>query len=246
MPDYADGIRKTILVSSSRSGTNYFLNIYSRCFPDDVILKEIFRKGSDSLKIMQEQLGLDEAALVALAETNPSDLWSRLIAHTSARGHGIIAKIFYYHDPINSPLWRKFKKECRVVHLIRRNMFEAYLSREVARRTGEWQALVNKPQGRKIEPFVIDAAEAEHFIETRRAQVLCTRGFFSRNTNYTEVFYEDIAASPQLCAATIGRIWDRDVSVLDVDTDLRKQKTEDTASLVLNYPEIASLDRLIL
>lgn len=238
--------RKTILVSSSRSGTNYFLNIYSKCFPGDVVLKEIFRKGSDSLKPMQALTGLDEAALVRLAETDPVGLWTRLLAQAGAGGQGLIAKIFYYHAAPDAPLWREFDEGCRVVHLIRRNLFESYLSAEVARRTGEWQAFVGMSGERRVEPFAIDAAEADRFIQTRRAHVLRTRDFFVGKSDYAELFYEDIATESRLCAQAIGRIWGQDFSGLDVEADLRKQKVEDNTRLVLNYAEVAALDRAAL
>ncbi len=218
------------------------MNIYSKCFPGDVVLKEIFRKGSDSLKPMQALTGLEEALLVQLAEVNPVGLWTQLISQADARGQGLLAKIFYYHVAADAPLWREFDEGCRVVHLIRRNLFESYLSAEVARHTGEWQAFVGKSGERRVEPFVINAAEAEQFIRTRRSQVLRTRTFFAGKSDYSELFYEDIAADSRLCAAAVGQIWGLDFSQLDVQADLRKQKVEDNARLVLNYAEVAALD----
>jgi hypothetical protein len=232
--------KANILLSSARSGTNYFMSVYKKCFPDDIVVKEIFRKGGDSLAVLEELLDLPGEQILSLQETDPLALWRQIKAQAARQQVGAMAKIFYYHQPSDHPLWAHFRDQDRIVHLIRRNAFDVFVSYRMAQETGRWLDFgkSDKPPVNRIR---LDVQELEAFLDQQRTHLQRARHTFA-DSDYAEVFYEDIAASVQACAARIETIFGPLQTKPPHKIGLRKQKQTENSDLVENYDEVAHLD----
>lgn len=240
--------KNIILLSSSRSGTNFLLDIAARNFPEYLVLREIFREKSDSFSLITGVTGLDRAEIADLAARNPLDLWQRLEAGCAAHNRNVMAKIFYYHQPEDSPLWSWFRDQNRVLHLIRANFFDSWVSRKLMERTGHAISRKNRPQGTEpqdTEPaqFIADPEEAEQFIQARQAYVTRFRAFFA-GADFKELFYEDISGSSAECLAAVSGVLGMQPKINTVrETVLQRQKKRTNAEIIENYDEVAHLDR---
>ncbi len=234
--------KATILISSARSGTNYFLNVYAKCYQNDFVAKEIFRKGGDSLTALEELLQLPRDRILSIQETNPSELWRRIEKSCDLHSRRAIAKIFYYHVPEDGTLWKLFQAKTRVVHLIRRNAFNAFLSREIAQQTGRWQEFVGN---NNRHPFAgrlrLDPVQLENYISSQRAHLSRIRKLYVE-CDYHEVFYEDISESIECCVAIMPDIFGELDSEAPSSINIERQKKAANEDLVLNYDEVAHFD----
>ena len=234
---------ENLLLSSSRSGTNFFLSVYARCFPKDFVAKEIFRPNSDSLPLLEALLGVSQEEIKALVRSDPRSLWQNIVARCNEADRRALVKIFYYHVDHGSNLWTHFKENTKIVHLIRRNQFDAFLSQKVAQQTGRWQ--VFKQDGDEdatLPPFSIDQSELESYLERQKEYVSWARRYFE-GADYREVFYEDVSGSPKDCATEIVRIFERPCELKEITIGLKKQKTVSNAELVENYDALRKFDR---
>ena len=236
----------TVLISSSRFGSNYFARACQLALADTKFLGEIFRKGSDSRKYISRLLSIDEAKVASLAVSDPVALWEQ--AKTSVENERLIAKLYYYHQPESSGLWRALADgQGRVIHVMRRNLFDAFVSREIAVRLGAWNFAGEISDLKPIESFSIMEREAEFFIQNKLSEINRIRSLFFHHSNYHEIFYEDISIAPELPIALIEEIFGknalrRKLKIPDSFRDSRV-KRDSNASVILNYSGVAHLDR---
>lgn len=234
----------SILVSSARSGTNYFLDVYKECFPSDFVVKEIFRDGGDSLKLIASLLDISTEAVVDKLEANPRAFWMRIEKQCADQGIRALAKIFYYHQSPEAALWSYFKNHDRVVHLIRRNPFDSFLSLKVATQTGQWQNR-GKEQSAQDVTVTLDPAELGAFIDRQKGFVEWTRRKFANAIDYRELFYEDIADSMDSCVAFIRDTFGPLEGPTPTSVGIKRQKTTTNDEIVANYAAVQHLDMRI-
>jgi len=177
-----------VVLSGSRSGTNYFLSVYKEMVPDAVVLREVFRKGGDNLPELAELTGMPMTRLAVLGQEEPVALWKILRQAVGSRP--LALKIFYYHARPESPIWERFAKEARIVHLLRRRILDTLISRKLAEATGRWitPSDVTSPSRPS---FRLDPAEVAAFIAERQDYVRSFRERF-RGADIHEIGYEDI------------------------------------------------------
>ena len=238
-------LQQIVVVSSSRSGTNYLLGMYARCFPGDIVLREIFRRGGDSLTIISQLIGVGEADIVSDLLPDPLMLWRRIVDAGAVKGQSAIAKIFYGHVPRESILWSYFRCNNIVVHLIRKNLLDSFVSLKVAQSTGVW---VSRPGDERLDAprrMSIDAREAERFVRERAKHISWARAYFS-GSNYREIFYEDIQRSPEACVEAILGMRLRDGApsrAAQFGAPTKKHARPSNPAFIENYAEVAHLDR---
>lgn len=213
-------------------------------FPRDLVLKEIFRPQSDSLHLLAPHLRKDPEAIVEMARTDQLGLWREIVARSEEANQRAMAKIFHYHAPHGGALMEHFRAHSNVIHLIRRNIFDVYVSAMLAQQTGQWQLVENDVPAGDPEPFAIDRAEFEDFRRTRMDEIRLAREFFAGSPNYHEVFYEDICDHPVDCGRLIGEIFGVEVAS-EMSTYQKKQKSAPNSALIKNYSEVADLDASI-
>ena len=232
---------ENLLLSSARSGTNFFLAVYGKCYPQDFVVREIFRPKFDSLPKLVSLLKLPEEEIKRLVEQDPVGLWRQITARCAETERHALAKIFYIHAEPEAELWQHFRETTKIVHLIRRNQFDAFLSQKIARQTGKWQRLRGSEDSERPPKVKLWPGATKRFLDQQQAHVDWARDTFGA-ADYTEVFYEDIAASAEVCAEAIQRIYGRPAAATDFDIWLRKQKTVTNAELVENYEDVQHLD----
>lgn len=233
--------RENILVSSSRSGTNFFLEVLGKCDPNAVILREIFRRGSDRPTTISHLTQMPEAEVVRLAREDPVSLWRTICNRCKADDRQVIAKIFYYHAPERSPIWGDLRENANVVHLVRRNLFRTFVSLKMAETTGVWH--LRSDEVARVEPIHIVASEAEDFIRARTKRIEWARRFFA-GARYSEVHFEDISSSPEECARVIAGLGLAErPSTSDLTLGIQRQSPDDLSLSVRNYAEVRHLDR---
>lgn len=233
--------KANVLLSSARSGTNYFLSVYKECFPNDFVVKEIFRRKGDSFAALEGLLQMSQEDILAFKQISTCKFWERVEARCVQESRGCMAKIFYYHFPRDEELWNHIRTKNRVTHLIRRNAFDVFLSTKIAVETGHWQETGKNKSRSEVGPFTLDPDEISAFLDKQRDHVATARAFFAQS-DYSEVFYEDIASSIDACTAQITEIFGPFETKPPTKVGIVKQKKKSNRELVANYDEIAHLD----
>ncbi len=243
-------MKNSILLSWPRSGTNYFLAVYSKIFPNDMVFDEIFRKGGDNLAKLSCTFKIDKPDILELLEKNPNKLWKMIRQKASQKGTRAIVKVFYYHSQSASELWNNFRDKNKIIHLVRRNPFDAFLSYKIARQTGVWKIVsspkingITEKKDPEIVPFQVSIAEVEEFLVRRRRHMARCRSFFSA-FDFNEIFYEDISGSVGACAGAIGNLFGVSIPDQPMEIEIRKQRDRDPRELLLNYEDVARFDRV--
>lgn len=239
-------MRHTVVVSSARFGANYFVRACQCSVENMKFVGEIFRKGSDGRRYMAQLLSTDEISVASLAAKDPASLWAR--AKSKSHQGALIAKLYYYHQPEESSLWTELAGgEDHVIHMIRRNLFDAYVSREIAVKFDMWGSKGNGLDRDQIRGVVIPEEEVIKFIEDRSFEISRTRAMFLDHSHYHEVFFEDICLAPELAVSVVEAIFGKASlkEKIKISKDFRdgRVKNFSNASTILNYEDICYLDR---
>ena len=121
---------------------------------------KVYKDGEDGAKFLREAVFYDR-------------YWRKLKA--------VGFKIFY--DQAHKD---KYAEDIHIIHLIRRNLFESWVSYEVALRTDEWAVLkCEKPKSSPLPPFMIDAKKCGQLFK----QVMAYRKW-ARETFHDHPFLE--------------------------------------------------------
>lgn len=234
-------MQKVILLSSARSGTNYFLDIFSKTVPNSLVLKEIFRKDGDNLDFLSELFKQPSDQIIKYFNEYPVDAWNDLINSISNETEYLVVKLFYYHIDNLSFFLHHISKDHIVVHLIRKNIFNTYISLQLALHTGKWQS-IKKSNNDDIE-LIINRNELIKFIDYRTKEI-----WKIKNTNifmnYFEIYYEDISKNSSSCITAISKILNTSTNI-NVPASLKKQKVKPNMEIIKNYSDIADLDKEI-
>jgi len=229
-----------VVLSSSRSGTNYVLSVFHQMQPGACVLREVFRKGSDSVPDMVKLTGQPATELQPLAREDPVTLWETLTQAADTAHKRLALKIFYYHQPASAPLWHRIAGEAQIVHLVRRRLLDTFISLKRAEATGEWMRIGEGPKT-QVPPITVDRGELAQFVRLRQRYVEAARARFSE-ADFTEIAFEDIAADPALCAEALAPILGV-AAPHDVTIKVRRQNPLPPRETVANYEDIASFDR---
>lgn len=233
----------SVLMSSARFGANYFLNVLRVVWPQALILGEIFRKGGDTHKVLSQLLSQEVDVVKARASTDAEGLWRDVLQ--AAPHQLVIAKAFYYHQPHSAAIWPALAQGTKVIHLVRANLFDAYVSRELAVRSRLWSLRIDEtvpPQA--TAPMHINPTAAEAYVRERLADINWCRTTYA-GTDFTEITFEEISRSPRRCAETIGRVFGPGAMCLppgEIKSSTARIKKVSNADLILNYPDVAHLD----
>lgn len=242
-PDKAEPGQTTIVLTAARFGGSYFLDAIGRARPKDLILQDIFRSGGASLPKLSRFLERSEKDLGAMASEDPSELW-RLIRSTAAdTGTNVCAKVYYYHLPRDHALWSDLAGS-RIIHVLRRNLFDAYLSRVRAEANSLWQTNDAQRARQTTAPVYVDPKLVQRFVTERNDQIAWARRRFAA-TDFHEITYEDIAAGPMTCRQTLRRIFS-DIPPTKPGSRISqgrlRMKQASNADVIQNYGAVAHLD----
>jgi LPS sulfotransferase NodH len=107
-------------------------------------------------------------------------------------------RIFYYHVKDDRRVWEYLAADesVRIVHLSRRNLFECFVSRCVALKTGEWKRTAKDAPAALLEPFEIDVDTCRTYFDSITAYREWARSYFAAHPRH-DLYYEDLVADFQ-------------------------------------------------
>ena len=210
------------------------------------VLGEIFRKGSDSKLALSQLLNVEQSDVGSLAAQDPVNMWE--LAKAASVDQDLIAKLYYYHQPIDSPLWDALRLNGdRIIHVLRRNLFDAYVSRELAVKYKLWNLKSHNFNSIEMGELIVSEDAAQSFIMTKTTEIAHIRNLFRDRDYYYEVFYEDFSYSPFICLKVMQHIFGKsaETSVMQGFAELQygRIKVSSNADIVQNYREVSHLDR---
>ena len=234
--------RAFVIVSSARSGSNLlvtYLRQVSRaaCFGEILLERFPERAGWDRL-VKRLDLPADARRL---AREDATAFWELFLTQGLRRRRWVGAKAFYYHRR-GDPLWERFAaQDHRVFHLWRDATFDQYVSRALARESGEWKAGEERARTGEVprvdgEPRVeFDRQEYLAYRQTLRADIEATRERYGGTDRYVELEYRhltDLAFVAELLERLFGER-------IDVREGLRRQRGRPKIEYLTNPADAA-------
>lgn len=234
-----------VVMTSSRFGGRYFLEKLSKCRPEFIILHEVMRKSTDSQRALSTLTKLPLDQLKAMAASEPETLWTVISDAAKANQKSVVMLVYYYHQPRASALWDLIYKEARIVHLVRRNLFEAFLSRQAAFQRNAWRSNGAPSQLQKNDELMeLDEKELRTYINDRTKDIEWGRKRFGSG-DYNEVFFEDITRTAGICLEEINRLFpvSENVSLSPARLAQPSRQRLSNVERVANYAFVAKFDR---
>lgn len=237
-------MQKFILIGHPRTGSSLLKELISQN-SDCLFFGELFHPIENerrSTHVIQEDDSLtyyndhEEDAFEYLNRT----IWRKENERFRAVGFKLFSERI--DCPGTKRLFARIKEEypdIKIIHLIRDNMLDIYVSRKRAELSGIWrmQAGSDRSAYEAGGKFAIDPNLLEQFFK----QTSEMTGFFktySRTNDYIEISYDDLSKNPQLESS---RVFDfLSLQNVDVNIPLQKQNKSENSSLVLNYDQLLS------
>jgi LPS sulfotransferase NodH len=227
--------RTFILLSVARSGSNLlrdYLNQHNsvRCFG------EVFKKSFVNEKDWQFFASMD-SNIDRLHADDLVSFWKLALEHYELDHPVIGAKIFYYHREGNE-IWRYFaSSRTPIIHLVREELIDSYLSLKLAEASGVWK----QPRKKMIETDY----ERNIYVDLIDFKKYCTR--MQRYIKQARALFQN---NPCLNLSYSSLINDRDnimravysfLGLPDQPTSSRlvKQRSHNREELIINWTETA-------
>jgi LPS sulfotransferase NodH len=181
-----------IILGHARTGSNLLAASLDR-HPDVTVYGELFHDVELKRSRWPTPAGFlcDGDDPVAFLES------SVFLATSGARAVGF--RLFYDHGrriARGEALWEHLVADdaVRVIHLWRSNLLESYVSRLVARRTGQWLRRATVVAPARTEPFEVDIAECRAYFDDVTERRAWARRAFARHPT-VEITYDDLASA---------------------------------------------------
>jgi LPS sulfotransferase NodH len=229
---------KFLIVGTARTGSTLLvdaLNEHSQC----LAFGEIFRSSDAIGWDIWPFAGHGPADLLSLYRSDPVRFLSKAIFRRWPKDYRAIGfKLFYYHarQPPFSSVWDYLRDpSIRVLHLMRRNLLEQYLSLQLAHKTNVWST--TRALERDPAPINLDASAClAHFASVEKWQQDCATFFADQPVK--EVFYEDLAGDLR---GSLREITDfLGIAHEDVRTKFVRQRNSPISRAIANYDELKS------
>jgi LPS sulfotransferase NodH len=226
-----------LIIGRSRTGSTLLLRSL-KMHKQAVIYGEVFRNNTIN---WQPQFGWVTATLHRNYLGNPiSFLDERIFRLQPVAVKAVGFKLFYYHahDGNLENVWDYVKrdKQLRVIHIKRKNILEAHLSRIVAGYTDTWR-LNGKQSGGEQVPLALSVEECQQAFEETRTQEVEYDAIFADHPTL-QMTYEDLSRD---FANEMGRV--QNFLALDHQPLLpvtTKQSKLPLPSRIANYAELKS------
>jgi LPS sulfotransferase NodH len=247
---------KFILLGQGRSGSSLITEALAE-HPDVRVAGEVFHADEKGRRLAFEGLNGDGPCGASEAQyyRDGADAWEfleRVVFRAPSPG-GVRAagfKMFYLHarrNPAEKRAWSYLiaNDDVRVIHLIRENMLESYISLRVAFLTGEWERLKGTNTQRKEQPLLR--------LEPKECEV-----YFNQELVWRKWAGKSFSSHPFLEIKYEGDVCARFVEVMDEIHDfisvprrrarqlLEKQAQRPPREAVTNYDELKEYFRYTL
>jgi LPS sulfotransferase NodH len=211
--------RKFVIISDARTGSTLLMALLDN-HPEIIAKGELFKQ--------------------LLDRTTP-DIWKDLFRKRSKKIKWVGFKLFYDH-PWNSgerKVWDLIEQDKNIViiQLVRHNKVRSYVSKQIGLKTKLWTEGINKPNTLTLEDkkVNIDPRKCIENIEEIDRLEFQTKERF-RDHKIIPMIYEELSADKN---KAMNRIYkDLNVTVMEIQTNLKKQNPEKLQDLVLNYEEL--------
>lgn len=151
-----------------------------------------------------------------------------------------------WHSPMQKPYLFQYIKnqKLQVIHLVRNNIFQAYLSEQYALSTNTWHLMSQPSEDRINQKIDININELKYQIEFRQSEINYFRSSLKQlNINHVELAYEDIIDSQK------NEFSDRVIKMLksffDIDSSnfnplvaTKKVMTNKAIDIISNYQKV--------
>ena len=170
-----------------------------------------------------------------MAHEDATAFWELFLAQGLRRRRWLGAKVFYYHRR-GDPVWSRFEAEDhRIIHLWRDATFDQYVSRALARESGEWKAQHrSEERADSDEPRVtFDRDDYLRYRSGLRDDIEATRARYGHSDRYLELEYRQL--SDHALVADLLEDWFGER--LDLREGLRRQRGRPKIEYVSNPDE---------
>jgi hypothetical protein len=228
--------RTFIVLSAGLSGSDLlrdYLNQHAsiRC------LGEIFKKSFVNEKGWQRLSG-GSAELKHLHETDLVSFWKHILERYKLDKPVIGAKIFYFHRE-DDEIWRYFaSSHTPIIHLVRGELIDSYLSLKLAEVSGIWKQPRNKKTDAEHDRNIsVDLADFENYCRRMERYIDRTRMLFGDNPSL-QVDYSSLVSDRQNSMSAVYSF----LGLPDHETAprLSKQLSRNREELITNWDETAS------
>lgn len=234
----------SVLMTASRFGGRLFYSSLQQVAPSILQLEEVMRPGSNSLRKVTTLTGLQADEIKSLSRQTPETLCKHIYEAASAQNLSVIIRVLYYNQSRDSALWEYIHNNARVVNLVRRNLFEAFLSREEAHLNKAWTfeaALAINPNERKV-PTDVNVKKLRDYIQERREEVSWCRETFGA-IDFHEFFFEDLIRSPGAMRSALLQAFPGIDAGAQIELQNAAQAHRCNVDRLMNYSEFAHFDR---
>lgn len=228
---------KFIVLTAPRTGSNYLLSKLNS-HPNSIIFGELF----NPTNVLAAYYGWPyplynkehKSFFMALREKNPEELLNNYIFRTysnSIRAVGF--KMFYYHCQDNG-IWTYLKSipNLKIIHLIRANILEMYVSYEIAKAEGLWKS---KEISYSQISIKVDPRNLLKYINTIENQKSFFSDYFKENPVF-KVKYKELFTK-----ATVNSLQSfLELPDIELSSDYVKQNPKPLSSKISNYSEIVT------
>ncbi|MGZ8136181.1 MAG: Stf0 family sulfotransferase [Methylococcaceae bacterium] len=234
---------KFILLANPRTGSTLLRQLLDQ-HPDIAMYSELFHPFEAERKNAVHAIKTDQG--LAYYDNPDEDAFAfldRMIWHpdNQRRFRAIGFKLFPEHLETKGTeqLFERLQqdKAIRIVHLVRDNLLDVWISRKLAEQSGVWSIPVDGER----EPYdcakwiMLDAEELEIFFNETSKNTECFRQDFA-GSRYIELNYEQLVNSTE---HELKRLFEfLGVSPLPVKIPLQKQNKRPHTQTVVNYHEI--------
>jgi LPS sulfotransferase NodH len=229
------GFTQFVILGRGRSGSNFLASLL-RSHPEVFCFGEVFHNDRHDTIFWDTPGFRVRAADVALREHDPVSFLDREVFGPVPKSIGAVGfKLFYYHAQESHwrVLWDELqkRKQCRILHLHRRNELRAILSEKLAERTQLWSIYKDKDAHRDLS-VEITKRELAQGIDDTRAYEEKYKALFADHPQL-DIFYEDLAADT---SGQSRRILDfLSVAPRTLTAATRKQNRQPLSSAITNY-----------
>jgi Sulfotransferase family len=230
----------TVILCGLAEHTNIFM--FRELFNEsDVVKQDAYRAGLRN-SVVAKRRGFDKTKFYKDGEDASLFLEHQVFFPRYWTPVAVGFKIFYHHAHDTRGAEKAWEylfahPEIRVIHLVRRNLLESFLSLRIAFQTDEWtRAKGEAAPRRELPPQHLPVTEcAEYFAEIKRQRELARHGF--RHHQVMEIEYErDICRNFQ---GTLHRIQAfLEVPSMDAQQLLEKQALHKPWEQISNYSEL--------
>jgi LPS sulfotransferase NodH len=227
--------REFVLLSVARSGSNLlrdYLNQHKqiRCFGE--VFKKSFSKEKD-----WDVFGEMNVDIKRLHAEDLVSFWKVIAEHYKADDVVVGAKLFYYHREGND-IWRYLaSSRMPIIHLLREELIDSYLSLKLAETSGIWKQPKAKTTEANYERNVnVDLADFQKYCANIQHYLEQTRSLFKDNP-CLNISYSSLISDRENVMAVV-------YAFLDVPNEptsprLVKQRLHNREELITNWDETA-------